>query len=114
MVCGWSITSVDYRVEDWVSIIAGKGRRDSPSVFESALGVVRGNKASGGVEGARVSSVAGSRGIVVAVFSFHLDFAFVPYTGCPVLYSMSCRHKKSFQLIWGRAGRGRRGGRIVS
>ena len=45
MVLRWSITSVDYSVEDRVSIIAGKGRRDSPSVFESALGVVRGNKA---------------------------------------------------------------------
>ena len=38
MVSRWAITSVDYSVEDWVSIIAGKGRRDSPSVFESALG----------------------------------------------------------------------------
>ena len=97
-----------------MSIIAGKGRRDSPSVFESALGVVGGDKALGGVEGARGWYVTGSRGIVVAVFSFHMGFVFVPYTGCPVLSSMFCRHKKSFQLIWGRAERGRRGGGIVS
>ena len=97
-----------------MSIIAGKGRGNSPSLFESALGVVRGNKASGGVEGARGRYVAGSRGIVLAVFSLHLGFAFVPHTGYLVLSSMSCRHKKSFQLIWGRSGRGRRGGGIVS
>ena len=97
-----------------MTVIAGKGRRASPSLFESALGVVRGDNAQGGVEGASGRYVAGSREIVVAVFSFHVSFAFVPYTGCPVLGSMSCRHKKSFQLIWGRAGRWRRGGGIVS
>ena len=40
--------------------------------------------------------MAGFRGIVVAVFSFHVGFVFVLYTGCPVLSSMSCRHKKLF------------------
>ena len=97
-----------------MSIFAGEGRRDGPSVFKSALGIVRGDKALDGVEGARGRFVAGSRGVVLAVFSFHVGFAFVPPTGCPVLSSMSCRHKKSFLLIWGRAGRGRRGGGIVS
>ena len=52
-------------MEDWVSIISSKGKRDSPSVFESALGVVRGDKALGGVEGARGRYVAGSRGIEI-------------------------------------------------
>ena len=58
--------------------------------------------------------MARSREIVVAVLSFHRGCVFVLQTGCPVLSTMSCRHKKSFQLIWGRAGRGRRGGGIVS
>ena len=83
-----------------MSIIAGNGRRDSPSVFESLLGVVRGNKASGGVEGARGRYVAGSRVIVVAVFFFHVGFAFVPYTGCPVLSSMrSEEHTSELQSL---------------
>ena len=101
-------------MEDRVSIFTGEGRRDGPSVFKSALGMVKGDKALGGVERARGRYVARSRGIVVAVFAFQVGFSFVPHTGCPVFSSMSCRHKKSFLLIWGRAARGRRGGGIVS
>jgi len=46
--------------------------------------------------------MARSRGVVVAVFSFNMGFTFVPYTLCPVFGSMTCRDKKSFQLISGR------------
>ena len=97
-----------------MSIFASKSRRDSSSVFESALGVGRGDKGCGGVEGARGRYVAGSRRVVVAVLSFHVGLIFVQHTGGPVFSSMSSRHKKSFQFIWGRAGRGRRWSGLVS
>ena len=45
MVSRWFITSVDYSVEEWVSIFAGKGRRDCRFIPKSALGVVRVEKA---------------------------------------------------------------------
>ena len=38
------IVSVDYGVKDWVSVIIGEGGRDSPSIFISSLGMVRGDK----------------------------------------------------------------------
>ena len=83
-----------------MSIFASEGRRDGLSILKSALGMVIGDTAGGGVEGARVKDMARSGGIVVAVFSFHMGFfAFVLHTGCPVLSSISCRHKKSFQLL---------------
>ena len=97
-----------------MSIFASKGRGDGPSILKAVLGMVRGDKAWGGVEAARGRYVAGSRGVVVAVLSFHVGFAFGPHTGYLVLSSMSYRSKKSFQLIRGSAARGRRGGSIVS
>jgi len=48
------------------------------------------------MEGARGRDMARSRGVVVGVISFHMEFTFVPCTLCPVFGSMSCRHRKSF------------------
>ena len=75
-----SIISVDYGVKDWVSVIISEGGRDSPFIFISSLGVVRRDKARGGVEGSRDRNVSRSRGVIVAVFSIHVDIAFVPST----------------------------------
>jgi len=89
-------------VKDWISIIIGEGGGDSPLILISSLWVVGSNEACGGIEGARGWDMARSRGVVVAVFSFHMGFTFVLYTLCLVFGIMSCRHKKSFQLTFGR------------
>jgi len=47
-----------------------------------------------------------SRGVVVAVFPFHMGSIVIPYTVCPLFGSMSRRHKRWFQHISGRIGRG--------
>jgi len=114
MVSGWSIILVDYSMENWISIIIGEHKRDRPSILIPSHWVVRSNATSGGIKGTRDRDVARSRGVVVAVFACNMGFTFVPYTLFPVFGSMFCRHRKLFQLISRRSGRGKRWGSCIS